>query len=52
MKVFRVLVLGSNGMAGHLIKDYLSNKTNFELFGINEEYFFSIDDNYLIKIKE
>jgi dTDP-4-dehydrorhamnose reductase len=52
MKVFRVLVLGSNGMAGHLIKDYLSNKTNFELFGINEEYFFSIDHNYLIKIKE
>ena len=52
MKIFRVLVLGSNGMAGHLIKDYLSNKTNFELFGINEEYFFSIDNNYLIKIKE
>jgi|ETN02SMinimDraft_4_1059925.scaffolds.fasta_scaffold27129_1 dTDP-4-dehydrorhamnose reductase len=51
MKVFRVLVLGSNGMAGHLIKDYLSNKTNFELFGINEEDFFSIEDNYLIKIK-
>ena len=37
----RVLVLGSNGMAGHVIKEHLSTYSKFELFGIEEEFFLS-----------
>ena len=51
MIVLRVLVLGSNGMAGHLIKEYLSNESEFDLFGIDEEDFYSFDINVLNSIK-
>ena len=51
MKNHKVLVLGSNGMAGHLIKEYLSNNSKLELLGINDEYFLSSKNNYLKKIE-
>lgn len=50
MKNHKVLVLGSNGMAGHLIKEYLSNNSKLKLLGINDEYFLSSKNNYLKKI--
>lgn len=48
----RVLILGSNSMAGHVIKEYLSNYSKFELFGIKEEFFSSFNNNHLKKILE
>ncbi|WP_370574398.1 sugar nucleotide-binding protein [Methanomethylovorans sp.] len=32
----KILVLGHRGMAGHIIYDYLSTKTNFEVFNADE----------------
>lgn len=52
MKKFKVLILGENGMAGHLIKDYLLKHTNYDLYGINEEYFWSRNEEYIKKILE
>jgi len=35
----KILVLGSNNMAGHLIYNFLKEKNEFSLFGIKEEKF-------------
>jgi dTDP-4-dehydrorhamnose reductase len=48
----RVLVLGSNGMAGHVIKEHLSTYSKFDLLGIEEEFFLSFTNNHLKKILE
>ena len=48
----RVLVLGSNGMAGHLIKEHLSSYSKFELFGIKDEFFLTFNNNHLEAILE
>ena len=36
----KILVLGSNGMLGHVIIEYFKENKYYEVYGLNEEYFF------------
>jgi len=47
---YNILVLGSTGMAGHLIIDYLSENKFFSVNGIHEKYFRSSQKDYLDNI--
>lgn len=46
----KLLVLGSDGMAGHLIMDYLSVKNEYKLFEMKENCFLSSNFDYINKI--
>ena len=46
----KILVLGSNNMAGHLIHNFLEEKNEFNIFGINEEKFEPFTYSFASKI--
>ena len=48
----KILVLGSNNMAGHLIYNFLREKNEFSLFGIKEEKFDLYSYSFTSKINK
>ena len=50
MRKLRVLVLGLNGMAGHLITDFFVKEDGYEIFGLEEELFLPANYNFITEI--
>ena len=48
----KILVLGSNGMAGHVLMEYFKDKNEYELFGLVEENFSSSNYDFEKQIKK
>ena len=48
----KILVLGSNGMLGHLLMEYFKDKKNYEIFGLIEEQFSFIKHDYEAEINK
>ena len=46
----RILILGSNGMAGHLIFEFLKGKKQYKLFGLTEKLFIPEDYGFIIDL--
>ena len=50
MRKLRLLVLGLNGMAGHLITDFFVKEDGYEIFGLKEELFLPANYNFITEI--
>ena len=51
MKPLKILVLGSDSMAGHVLIDYFAINSNYKIEGIEENHFIEQSDNILQVIK-
>ena len=48
----KILILGSNGIAGHVLMEYFKDKNEYELFGLVEENFSSSNYDFEKQIKK
>jgi len=46
----KILILGSDGMAGHILFNYFNNQNGFEVYGLSGNEFIDRDNEYKIKI--
>jgi len=47
----KILILGSDSMAGHIIFNYFNDQNDFEVYGLTGSEFINEDDAYKIKLK-
>jgi len=47
----KILILGSDSMAGHIIFNYFNDQNDFEVYGLTGSEFINGDDAYKIKLE-